>query len=399
MGYAFKELTDHDIGMVGQRIPVPYLGAGLPMVYYHDKDVRAQTDRLGFGVLASADLMLVAKSEAGLFRGYVRASFDGRSQYDDDGDLSISLPKIDNSYYYGALNEAWLQFNGLKVGIQPSLFGFNRVPSILNPAYTSEITTAAVSFTIGYAPNFSVSISAEDGGRRNYSEGILSRESSRLRKPDWIGLVRYARGNSLYHFSAARHEATDSVMRDFAGGEKKPVSGWAAAAGFQTKIEWDKYFGEAFARNPGRLSITAAATEGAVGYLGIPFFAPDYVVSASGEVERTTGWSAVAAYEHILAPKWKSTLSYSYFSVNMESPVEAIIPADFNIPSGTFNFDVTVTGSVLQAGLEHILAPGVTAGFEVGYTWTEAKGRYAGYKARDLDVAYPHVGFYLRRSF
>src|SRR5690606_13989479 len=241
MGYVFKEFTDVDIGMIGQRIPVPYLGAGLPMAYYFKKDVSPQTEKIGFGALAMADLMLVSKSRAGLFRGYIRASFDGRSEYDDDGKLGLSLPKIDDSYYYGAINEAWVQFNGLKVGIQPSLFGFNRVPSILNPTYTSEITTAAASFTIGYAPNFSISVSAEDGGRRNYSEGILSRERSELDKPDWVGLVRYAKGHSLYHFSVARHKATDTVMRDFIGGEATDVSGWAAAAGFQTKIDWSKY--------------------------------------------------------------------------------------------------------------------------------------------------------------
>ena len=399
MGYVFKEFTDVDIGMIGQRIPLPYMNAGLPVAYYFEKDVSSQTKNVGFGALATADLMLVGKSQAGLFRGYIRASFDGRSEYDDDGGLSLRLPKIDDSYYYGALNEAWVQFNGLKVGIQPSLFGFNRVPSILNPTYTSEVTTAAASFTIGYAPNFSVSISAEDGSRRNYSEGILSRESSSLGNPDWVGLVRYASGNSLYHFSAASHEAEDNVMRDFAGGRSAQVDGWAAAAGFQTKIEWDKYLGDAFARNPGRLSITAAVAEGAMGYLGVPFFAPDYVVSGGGAVERSTGWSAVAAYEHIWAPAWKSTLSYSLFSVNMQSPSESMLPVELDVPVPTFDFDITVTGSVLQAGLEHMLAPGVTAGLEVGYTWTEAEGRYAGDKARDLAVGYPHVGVYLRRWF
>jgi len=399
MGYVFKEFTDVDIGMIGQRIPVPYLGAGLPMAYYFKKDVSPQTEKIGFGALAMADLMLVSKSRAGLFRGYIRASFDGRSEYDDDGKLGLSLPKIDDSYYYGAINEAWVQFNGLKVGIQPSLFGFNRVPSILNPTYTSEITTAAASFTIGYAPNFSISVSAEDGGRRNYSEGILSRERSELDKPDWVGLVRYAKGNSLYHFSVARHKATDTVMRDFIGGEATDVSGWAAAAGFQTKIDWSKYLGDAYADNPGRLSLTVAAAEGAMGYLGIPFFAPDYVVSSSGTVERSTGWSAVAAYEHIWAPRWKSTLSYSMFSVNMGSPGEAIIPPEFNMPAPMVDFDITVTGSVLQGGVEHMLSPGLTAGLEVGYTWTKAEGSYAGDKARDLEVSYPHVGIYLRRSF
>src|SRR5690606_27103071 len=129
--------------------PLPFMNAGLPVAYYFEKDISSQTKNVGFGALATADLMLVGKSQAGIFRGYIRASVEGRSEYDDDGDLSLSLPKIDDSYYYGALNEAWVQFNGLKVGIQPSLFGFNRVPSILNPTYTSEVTTAAASFTIG----------------------------------------------------------------------------------------------------------------------------------------------------------------------------------------------------------------------------------------------------------
>lgn len=405
MAYVFKEFTDTDIEMIGQRIPVPFLDAGLPLAFYHKKDISYATNKVGFGAIATADLMLVHMSQAGLLRGYVRASFDGRSDYDEDGKVGLSLPKIDDSYYYGALNEAWVQFNGLKVGIQPSLFGFNRVPSILNPTYTSQITTAAASFTIGYARNFTVSISAEDGSRRNYTEGILSREFSKSMNPDWVGLVRYATGKSLYHFSAARHEVYDTVVRDFSGkGNKTPVSGWAVAAGVQTKVTWDEYFGERFKRTPGRLSLTFAAADGAIGYLGIPFFAPDYVVSSSGEIERSSGWSAVAAYEHVWAPAWKSTLSYSYFSVEMGSPAEAIIPTDIgplplDVPATMMDFDIKVRGSVLQGGIEHMLAPGVTAGLEVGYTWTEAEGRYGGHKAQELSVGYPHVGFYLRRAF
>src|SRR5690606_7454906 len=57
MGYVFKEFTDVDIGMIGQRIPVPYLGAGLPMAYYFKKDVSPQTEKIDSGALAMANLM------------------------------------------------------------------------------------------------------------------------------------------------------------------------------------------------------------------------------------------------------------------------------------------------------------------------------------------------------
>lgn len=397
---ASKEFTDRDIVMIGQRIPMLLSdNAGIPMVFYHTEDVSKQTRYPAASVIASANMMIRAQSDLGLLRGFIRVTADSRTQYDDNGDIGLDLRKIDDSYYLGALEEAWVQWNGLKLGIQPSLFGFNRLPSVVTPGYTSIVTTLAASYTHQINRNMSVSISAEDPGRRNMGDGILARPTQ-SDTPDIVAMMRIATPSTLFHFSGALHHTDDRVMKDFLGGEEKSVRGWAWSAGLQSRVKWDEYFGPDAKGLIGRLGLTMAGGSGALGYLGIPFFAPDYVVGGDGAVHRSTGWSALASYEHMLTPTAKLNLNASFFSVSMHSTPEEIGPAAPDMPPMPgLNFDVDVRGSVLQAGVEFMPLQGVMLGIEGGYTFTEAKGRYAGVSGEKESVGFPHVGVYLRKSF
>jgi hypothetical protein len=138
---AAKEFTDRDIVMIGQRIPTLFnTGAGVPIVLYSADDISKQTKYPALGTIASAHMMVRGESDLGLVRAFVRVTGDARTHYDhNDGDVTVALRKFDDSYYLGALEEAWVQWNGLKVGIQPSLFGFNRLPSVVTPGYSSVV--------------------------------------------------------------------------------------------------------------------------------------------------------------------------------------------------------------------------------------------------------------------
>jgi hypothetical protein len=118
-------------------------------------------------------------------------------------------------------------------------------------------------------------------------------------------------------------------------------------------------------------------------------------------INNSTGWSALASYEHMLAPWVKLSLTASYFSVSMHSDGEPIIPnLDPNVaPLPDLDFEVDVRGTVLQAGLEYMPAPGLVLGIEGGYTTTAAKGQYVGIPGDKVSVGFPHVGVYLRKSF
>jgi hypothetical protein len=397
-----KEFTNHDIVMVGHRIPTLFTeGAGVPIVYYHADNISKQTKYPAIGTIASAHMMVRGESDLGLLRGFVRVTADARTHYaHDDGDINVALRKFDDSYYFGALEEAWVQWNGLKVGIQPSLFGFNRLPSVVTPGYTSIVTTAAVSYTHRVDRNISVSIGVEDPGRRLMGDGVLARPT-RSDTPDIVAMMRWATPSTLFHFSGALHHAEDQVMRDFVGGAAQDVSGWAWSAGMQSRIKWEEWFGTMAVGQIGRLGLTVANAQGALGYLGIPMFSTDYVIGGDGTVNRSSGWSAMAVYEHMLAPRVKLNVNASYFNVTMQSSPEQIIP-DFDpnvAPLPGLEFDVGVSGSVIQIGVEFMPMQGLVVGIEGGYTTTEAKGRYVGIQGDKASVGFPHVGMYLRKSF
>lgn len=400
--YAGKEFTDRDIVMVGQRIPTLFNnGAGAPIVYYHKDDVSNETKNPSAGAFVFAQMMLQARqADLGLLRAFVRIAADARTNYADDGDVTVDLRKIENSYYYGALDEGWVQWNGLKIGVQPSMFGFNRLPNVVTPGYTSIVNTLSASYTLGFSRNASLSIALEDPERRSMGDGILARPF-RGDVPDIVAMARIATPSALFHMSGAIHRVDDHVMKDFIGGDEQSVWGWAWSLGLQSRIKWEELIGANGAGVFGRLGVTVAYASGAPGYLGIPFFAPDYIASGDGMTYNSKGWSALASYEHMLAPRVKLSLTASYFSVSMHSDGEPVIPdLDPNIdPLPGLEFEVDVRGAVLQAGLEYMPRPDLVLGIEGGYTTTEAKGKYVGVGGDKASVGFPHIGVYLRKSF
>jgi hypothetical protein len=401
LGYASKELTDTDIALVGQRIPTPFnAGAGVPIAIYYLDNISAQTLNPGLGGTAEAHMLMRRETEDLSFRAFVRVNADTRARYDEYGDVHVGLRLVDQSYYLGALDEAWVQVNGLKLGIQQSLFGFNRLPSVITPGYTSIVTTPAISYTYGIDTNASISFSAEDSARRRFGDGVLARPADSHR-PDGVALLRFRTPSTLYHLSGAIHQSEDEIMKELAGGSDRTVIGWATSAGLQSRVRWSDYLGDEAKGVYGRFGLTAAYASGALAYLGIPLFAPDYVVSGSGAINRSTGWSGIAFYEHMLATDLKASASLSYFRVGMHSTPEEVVPDfDPNLPGfPNLGFNVRVQGTVAQTSLEYIPVANWVLGLEGGYTWTEAKGTYSGVDASKVSVGYPHIGMYVRRVF
>ncbi len=395
-----QEFTDRDIVMVGQRIPTLFNnGAGAPIVFYHEDDVSKQTKNPSGGVYSWAQMMVQTKSDWGVLRGFVRVAADARTRYDDGGEVVVDLRKIEDSYYYGALDEAWVQWNGLKVGVQPSMFGFNRLPTVVTPGYSSIVNTLGASYTLGISRNASLSLAFEDPERRIMADGILARPA-RSDMPDIVAMARIATPSTLYHLSGALHHVEDHVLRDFVGGRDTSVWGWALSAGLQSRLAWQDIVGPAGEGTFGRFSFTAAYSSGAPAYLGIPFFAPDYIAAGDGARYNSKGWSAVTSYEHMLTPRVKLSVSASYFNVWMHSDGEPVIPEDGPDPLvPDLNFGVDVHGTVLQAGLEFMPRAGLVIGVEAGYTTTSAKGRYVDFPGERATVGFPHIGAYLRQTF
>ena len=223
-------------------------------------------------------------------------------------------------------------------------------------------------------------------------DGLLAAYGQTYR-PDVVAQARFGTPNLLLHVGGALHEIHDVAAWDCCYSPDHTLWGAAATAGGEYRFKWSNVFGPAAGDTYGRLLLQVAAARGAIAYLGIPFFATDYVVGGDGDLKETTGYSAVASYEHLWTPTVKSSITYSVFGTSEASDMELLGPSE------PMWFDVKVRGALLQGGVEDMIQPGLTIGAEAGYTWTTATGNYAGASSAPLSVSFPNVAAYVRKFF
>ncbi|MGD0187954.1 MAG: porin [Roseiarcus sp.] len=399
MGFVAKDFAAWDIAMVGQRLPSMTYAAGVPVLFYYNRNFGAQTFYPYPGVDAQVNFMAARQTEAGPLVAFVNLRLAGQFQSTLDGGLSyVPNNAVNGSVLEGLVDQAWVRLGGLEAGIQPSMFGFARWGYSITPGYSSLVDTPAISYTyrvdnIGSTGNAaSASVAVEDPSRRDMADGVLARYAA-ARSPDFVAQARFGTPSLLLHVGGALHEIRDEAAADCCSSPVNSMWGEAATVGGEYRIKWSDLFGGAAGDMYGRLMIQAAAARGTIGYLGIPFFATDYVADADGAIHPTVGYSGIASYEHLWTPTLKSTLTYSIFDTSETSGVEDLAPG---VPMW---FDVRVRGSQLQAGVEDMLQPDLMVGAEAGYTWTTASGSYAGASAASLQVGYPTVAVYLRKVF
>ena len=399
MGFAAKDFATHDIGLVGQRLPSSAYLAGVPVLYYYDKSFSQQTEAPAVGIDAQVNFVAMRQTDFGALIGYVNVRAAGQLQNDENGQFGyVSNNSVNGSIAEGLVDQAWVRLGGLEAGIQPSMFGFARWGYSISPGYSSLVNTPAVSYTYrddniaGSRNSVSASVALEDGSRRDMSDGVLANYGKTYR-PDVVAQARFGTPNLLLHIGGAFHEIHDVAAWDCCRSPDRTLWGAAATAGGEYRFKWSNVFGPAAGETYGRLLLQVAAARGAIGYLGIPFFATDYVVGGDGDLKLTTGYSAVASYEHLWTPTVKSSITYSIFGTSEASDVELLAT---DVPMW---FDVKVRGALLQGGVEDMIQPGLTIGAEAGYTWTTANGNYAGASSAPLSVNFPNVAAYVRKFF
>ena len=89
------------------------------------------------------------------------------------------------------------------------------------------------------------------------------------------------------------------------------------------------------------MQIYNASTSVGVGWL------TDAVFDTGTEVELTRVWSAIAAYEHVWNPKWRTSWFGGYVNVSYTDAAKTIINAHMPGEGGTVVCAVPVTGSIL----------------------------------------------------
>lgn len=270
------------------------------------------------------------------------------------------------------LDQAWIKYKGVTAGRHASFFDFLPGYTYVG-GYASQRNLNLFAYTQSFGSQASVSVSVEDGLERRVQDGVWSVYSGQ-RMPDLVAQARFTPSWGILHAGAALHQITDAL-----GG--RTSYGYAVNSGVEYKQKWADLFGAGTTDTYGRFLLSGAYTRGALDYLGIPKFGTDYVSDFDGRLDRTSGYSAVASYEHVWTPTFKTTVSHSIFSVS----------------STLTNFTFKANGSVTQFGAEYMPAPGLMVGVELDYYRDSVRGIYFG-TAGERDKVGNMVGFaYIRR--
>jgi len=207
--YGGMDFAQNDIEMQGDRIFLPLVGTQLPLLSYSKKDVSEDTDypKLGGGI--TTDVTVVRDTKGGPLVGFFSAGLYS------DGDISGPEDVFDSvnvysegaiNFYPGTIQQAWMRYQGVQVGVQQSNFDFISAGYNGFPGYSSRARTLAVNATKNFG-NASLSLSFEDSSIRNLDDGVIATYDEEFML-DPVLQFRGRHKNALYHASAALHRIT-----------------------------------------------------------------------------------------------------------------------------------------------------------------------------------------------
>ena len=204
------------------------------------------------------------------------------------------------------MDDAWASVGAFTIGHRFSFFDYN--PGFTyKPGYTSYRTTNVLAWSSPIYDGVSATFALEDGTYRRREDGVWASYRDK-RAPDFVASVNVERPWGNAHASFAAHGLSrEDTLGCSCSGEAKDV-GLAASAG----VEYRHKFGDTY----GRIMLSGAASEGALDYLGIPSFAPDYIADSEGQIRRTRGYSAIASYEHVWLPTLRTSASFSVYATS-----------------------------------------------------------------------------------
>jgi hypothetical protein len=370
-GFITKDFSKDELRFEGQRIATTDTAEPVvPLLFYYRKDVTNDVGGLGTSLGATLNWtagkitdygpMITYVSVQTTIRGGLGSSryslLDDRSAFYDEGSIKV---------YPGLLRQVWVRVGGLQVGIQPSKFNFFRSGYSALPGYASFDETAAVSYVWKLDKDTTLSVAAEDGERRNREEGLLAKYDSKI-SPDYVALVRKRWRNTLMHASAAVHPIRDEITG-------KKTNGFAASVGGEVAFRSPSWFSDERKNTVDRFMGGVAVAEGAIGYLGIPNMAIDYIAQPDGSIDKSQGVSLILSYERNWRQDLKSPVTLSLFKARMAS--SGVVYTAFDSFS-ELGFDIDVKGLMLQIGLQKVVSSNFVVGAEASHTWSSAKGSW-----------------------
>jgi len=207
-----------------------------------------------------------------------------------------------------------------------------------------------------------------------------------FRVPDVVANLRVDQAWGFAGISAALHDASGAYYltpNNVNNGHPEDKYGWALAAGARFNLAGGDMIG-----------FNVCYTEGAAGFctnqgafqlynnsnnVGLAWIA-DGVFGSGTQIELTRVWSALAAYEHIWNPKWRTAWGGGYVNVDYNGAATNIINA--RLPgAGPANCGVVAAGATIAA-----FTPGVGNSCNPDYSFWEAYTRTQWNPVPQLDI-------------
>jgi hypothetical protein len=334
----------------------------VPLVYYGSVPRDAGREGLVGTLLLRPSITMLTPTEYGPLTVHVRAS--ATSWADRLEDVSIAPIFLD---------DAWASVGPLTVGRRFSLFDYN--PGFTyKPGYTSYRTTNVLALTSPVGSGAEATLSLEDTSARRREDGVWAPYGD-AKLPDVVGVFRLNGNWGNAQAALAVHEIARTDWPDCAcTGDAKGV-GFAASTG----VEYRQKFGGTY----GRILLSGAVAEGALDYLGIPHFAPDFVVDANGSLRPTRGVSTLASYEHVWRPDLRTAVSLSWYGTDTVA--------------GDLRWDAR--GYLAQFTIEYMPAPNVLVGAEANHLSDTLDGKDVEATGEAARASTERLLFYARRFF
>jgi Porin subfamily len=349
--------TDHDLHVVPARRE-----DRLPLAYY--ESVRRELGREGLvgTLLVRPSVTMFTPTSYGPLSVHVRAS---STSWADHLENPSTAPVF--------LDDAWASVGPLTVGRRFSLFDYN--PGFTyKPGYTSYRTTNVLALTSPIGNGVDATLSLEDSSARERDDGVWATYGT-PKLPDIVGSVQLNRNWGNARAAFAVHEMSRTGWPDCACTGDAEEFGFAGSAG----VEYRQKFGDTY----GRILLSGAAAQGAIDYLGVPHFAPDFVADANGSLRATRGVSALASYEHVWRPDLRTAVSFSWYGTNTAAD----------------DLRWQARGYLAQFTIEYMPAPNVLVGAEANHFNDTVKGEDALTAGAHARASTERLLFYVRRFF
>ena len=397
MGGYVRVQAEYNMGSGG--IPV---GSG-PQMAGQGRFTRDLTNDINYRARGAISWDVRQQTEYGTLRTYIRFGAENTTPANTGGGTTF------NPFW----DRAFIQFAGFTVGRSQSffdLFTYGGAYSYHNVRVSGDTGASGQNlwaYTAQFGNGFSGTLSLEDpatrkgfgtvdvtgasffnfnGGAVNDNAFTINNANFGFRVPDVVANLRVDQAWGFAGISAALHDAsgayyaTPNVVNN---GHPEDRYGWAVAAGAKFNLPGSDMIGfnvcytegaAGFCTNQGTVQLYNNSNE-----VGLAWIA-DGVFGTGTQIELTRVWSALAAYEHIWNPKWRTAWGGGYVNVDYNGAATNIINA--RLPGvGPANCGVVAAGPTLTA-----FTPGVGNSCNPDYSFWEAYTRTQWNPVPQLDI-------------